>query len=112
MSFMQEIDYKKYNKLVRDRIPEIIEASGKICATEILSDEAYLRMVDAKLDEELAEYHSDQTIEELADLLEVIYAAAMARGYTLEQLESVRAAKAEKRGAFANKILLKEVIEK
>ena len=109
---MLEIDYMKYNKLVRDRIPEIIEVSGKICATEILSDEAYLRMVDAKLDEELAEYHSDQTIEELADLLEVIYAAAMARGYTLEQLESVRAAKAEKRGAFANKILLKEVIEK
>ena len=68
--------------------------------------------MDAKLDEELAEYHSDQNIEELADLLEVIYAAAMARGYTLEQLESVRAAKAEKRGAFANKILLKEVIEK
>lgn len=109
---MQEIDYMKYNKLVRDRIPEIIEASGKSCVTEILSDEAYLRLVDAKLDEELAEYHSDQNIEELADLLEVIYAAAMARGYTLEQLESVRAAKAEKRGAFANKILLKEVIEK
>ena len=102
----------KHNKLVRDRIPEIIEASGKSCVTEILSDEAYLRLVDAKLDEELAEYHSDQNIEELADLLEVIYAAAMARGYTLEQLESVRAAKAEKRGAFANKILLKEVIEK
>ena len=102
----------KYNKLVRDRIPEIIEASGKTCVTEILSEETYLRMVDAKLDEELAEYHSDQNIEELADLLEVIYAAAMARGYTLEQLESVRAAKAEKRGAFANKILLKEVIEK
>ena len=109
---MQEIDYIKYNKLVRDRIPEIIEASGKSCVTEILSDEAYLRLLDAKLDEELAEYHSDQNIEELADLLEVIYAAAMARGYTLEQLESVRAAKAEKRGAFANKILLKEVIEK
>ena len=102
----------KYNKLVRDRIPEIIEASGKSCVTEILSDEAYLRLLDAKLDEELAEYHSDQNIEALADLLEVIYAAAMARGYTLEQLESVRAAKAEKRGAFANKILLKEVIEK
>ena len=102
----------KYNKLVRDRIPEIIEASGKSCVTEILSDKAYLRLVDAKLDEELAEYHSDQNIEELADLLEVIYSAAMARGYTLEQLESVRAAKAEKRGAFANKILLKEVIEK
>lgn len=102
----------KYNKLVRDRIPEIIEASGKSCVTEILSDEAYLRLLDAKLDEELAEYHSDQNIEELADLLEVIYAAAMARGYTLEQLEVVRAEKAAKRGAFAKKILLKEVIEK
>ena len=101
---------KTYNKLVRDRIPKIIEASGKTCVTEILSDEDYLRMVDAKLDEELAEYHKDQNIEELADLMEVIYAAAIARGYTQEELEQVRAKKAEKRGGFAKKILLKEVI--
>lgn len=101
---------KKYNKLVRDRIPEIIEDSGKTCVTEILSDAEYLRMVDAKLDEELAEYHKDQNIEELADLIEVIYAAAIARGYTLEQLEQVRAEKAAKRGGFAQKILLKEVV--
>lgn len=78
----------KYNKLVRDRIPEIIEASGKNCVTEILSDEDYLCMTDAKLDEELVEYHKDQSIEELADLIEVIYAATKARGYTLEQLEA------------------------
>jgi predicted house-cleaning noncanonical NTP pyrophosphatase (MazG superfamily) len=71
-----------YNKLVRDRIPEIIESTGKRCTTEILSAEDYLRMIDAKLDEELAEYHKDQNIEELADLLEVIRAAAIARGYT------------------------------
>ena len=103
---------KAYHKLVRDRIPEIIEASGKTCIVETLSDEDYLRMVDAKLDEEMAEYHKDQNIEELADLMEVIYAAAIARGYTLEQLEQVRADKAEKRGAFEKKILLKEVIEK
>ena len=103
---------KKYNKLVRDRIPEIIESSGKTCVTEILSDEEYLRMVDAKLDEELAEYHKDQNIEELADLLEVIRAATLARGYTLEELEDVRAKKAEKRGGFAKKILLSETIEK
>ena len=102
---------KKYNKLVRDRIPEIIEASGKTCVTEILSDEEYLRMVDAKLDEELVEYHKDQNIEELADLMEVIYAAAVARGYTLEQLEQVRAEKAAERGGFEKKILLKEVRE-
>ena len=100
-----------YNKLVRDRIPEIIESSGKTCTVEILSDEDYLRMVDAKLDEELAEYHKDQNIEELADLLEVIYAATTARGYSIEQLETVRAEKAAKRGSFYKKILLKEVVE-
>lgn len=103
---------KTYIKLVRDRIPEIIESNGNTCVTEILSDEDYLRMIDAKLDEELAEYHKDQNIEELADLMEVIYAAVIARGYTLEQLELVRAEKAAKRGAFAKKILLKEVIER
>ena len=101
----------KYNKLVRDRIPDIIEESGKTCVTEILSDEEYLRMVDAKLDEELAEYHKDQNIEELADLMEVIYAAAVARGYTIEQLEKARTNKIEKRGAFQKKILLVEVKE-
>jgi predicted house-cleaning noncanonical NTP pyrophosphatase (MazG superfamily) len=102
---------KKYNKLVRDRIPEIIESSGKTCVTEILSDEEYLRMVDAKLDEELVEYHKDQNIEELADLMEVIQACAVARGYTMEQLEQVRAEKAAERGGFEKKILLKEVRE-
>lgn len=103
---------KKYNKLVRDRIPEIIEASGNTCITEILSDEDYLRMLDAKLDEELAEYHADQNIEELADLIEVIRACSVARGYTIEELEQVRADKAAKRGGFAKKILLKEVVER
>ena len=83
----------QYSKLVRDRIPEIIEASGRTCSVEVLSDEDYLRMVDAKLDEELAEYHKDQNIEELADLLEVIYAATKARGYSIEQLETVRSEK-------------------
>ncbi len=103
---------KVYNKLVRDRIPEIIEASGKHCKTAILSEEEYLKMLDAKLDEELAEYHKDQNIEELADLLEVIRAATIARGYTLEELEAVRAKKAEKRGGFEKKILLIKTIEK
>ena len=100
---------KVYNKLVRDKIPEIIEASGKTCETEILSDEEYLKMVDAKLDEELAEYHQDQNLEELADRTEVIHAAVIARGYTLEDLERVRTEKYEARGGFQKKILLKEV---
>lgn len=103
---------KTYNKLVRDLIPEIIEASGKECRTRILSDEEYLKMLDAKLDEELAEYHKDQNIEELADLLELIRAAATARGYTLGELESVRAEKAQKRGGFEKKVFLIDVIER
>ena len=100
-----------YDKLVRDKIPEIIEKSGKQCEIEILSDEKYLEMIDKKLDEELAEYHKDKNIEELADLLEVICAATKARGYSIEELEKVRAEKAEKRGGFDKKILLKKVIE-
>lgn len=99
-----------YNKLVRDRIPEIIEKSGNKCVTEILSDEEYIEMLDKKLDEELAEYHKDKNIEELADLLEVIYACAQARGFSLEQLEEVRTDKADKRGAFKEKILLKQTM--
>ncbi len=101
-----------FNKLVRDHIPALIEASGKICKTKILCDETYLKLLDAKLDEELAEYHRDQNIEELADLLEVIRAAAVARGYTLEELEAVRAEKAEKRGGFEKKILLIETTDR
>ena len=102
---------KTYNKLVRDLIPDIIEASGNECRTRILSNEEYLKMLDAKLDEELAEYHKDQNIEELADLLELIQAATIARGYTLDELESVRAEKAKKRGGFEKKIFLIDVIE-
>lgn len=101
-----------YNKLVRDRIPEIIEASGKCCKVQMLEGDEYLRMVDAKLDEELAEYHKDQNLEELADLLEVIYAAAEARGYSVNQLEKARVEKAEARGRFQKKLLLIEVEEK
>ena len=101
----------KYDKLVRDRIPEIIEASGKTCTTDILPQEDYLRMLDAKLDEELAEYHRDQNAEELADLLEVIRAAAAARGYTFDELERIRSEKAAIRGGFEKRILLKEVYE-
>jgi len=86
-------------------------ASGRTCLTVTLSEQDYLSMIDAKLDEELAEYHKDQNIEELADLLEVIRAAAVARGYTLEDLERVRAEKNAKRGGFEKRILLKEVYE-
>ena len=103
---------KVYNKLVRDRIPEIIEADGKICATEILPDDRHLQVLDAKLNEELAEYQESKSLEELADLLEVMQAVVRARGWTWELLEQVRTEKAARRGGFEKKIFLKEVIEK
>ena len=100
-----------YNKLVRDKIPEIIEDSGKTCEIEVLDDKTYLEMLDKKLTEELNEYYESHNAEELADLLEVVYATAKVHGYTKEQLEEIRQNKADKRGAFDKKILLKSVTE-
>lgn len=101
----------RYHKLVRDKIPEIIEKQGKTCVTEVLSQDTYIQMVDEKLNEELAEYQESKSLEELADLLEVMAAAVIARGYTWEELLQVRDEKRQKRGGFQNRILLKEVIE-
>ena len=100
---------KAYHKLVRDHIPEIIEADGKICVCETLTDEDYIHLLEQKLNEELAEYQESKSLEELADLLEVMQAVVRARGWTLEELEQVRADKAAKRGGFEKKILLKKV---
>lgn len=102
---------KTYHKLVRDRIPEIIEAAGKNCVWETLSDEDYIYLLEQKLNEELTEYQESKSFEELADLLEVMQAIVKARGWTLEELEQIRAEKAAKRGGFEKKILLKEVSE-
>lgn len=103
------MNIKKYNKLVRDKIPEIINEEGKTCIVEPLNQAEYLIMLEAKLDEELNEYHTEHSIEELADLLEVIYATVKASGYTKEDLESIRLKKAKSRGTFEKKLLLKEV---
>ncbi len=102
---------KIYNKLVRDKIPEIIERDGKRCDIRILDSAEYLKMLDSKLDEEVKEYHVDQNLEELADVLEVLYALAKARGYSIEELEALRAEKAEKRGGFEKRMFLEKVIE-
>ena len=103
---------KVYHKLVRDCIPDIIESDGKTCVCETLSDEDYIALLDQKLNEELAEYQESKSLEELADLLEVMQAVVKARGWTLEELEQIRADKVAKRGGFEKKILLKEVREK
>lgn len=100
-----------YNKLVRDKIPQIIAANGNTCTTQVLSHEEYLCKLDEKLTEELQEYQQSKSLEELADLLEVMEATVLARGYRWQELIEVRDRKREKRGGFSQKILLCEVTE-
>ena len=102
---------KYYNKLVRDLIPDIIAQSGKTCLTRTLPEDEYLAMLDEKLNEELAEYQQDKSMEELADLLEVMMTVAKARGSSFEEVEAIRQKKAAERGGFEKRILLTEVHE-
>ena len=91
-------------KLVRDKIPEIIRADGKVPVTRILSEGEYLQELDSKLNEEVAEYQNDKSIEEMADVLEVLFAICEARGYSIEQLMEVKQKKQDKRGGFKKRI--------
>lgn len=100
---------KEYHKLVRDEIPRIIEESGKHCEVTVLTEEEYLRMADRKLQEELNEYLASGDIEELADLLEVLRAAAKARGSSIGQVEEIRVRKARERGGFEKRLCLEKV---
>ena len=101
-----------YNKLVRDKIPQIIEEDGKTAMVETLGSKDYKRLLDSKLEEELQEYLSSDSTEELADLVEVIYAILKYKGIDIETFESIRIKKADERGAFEKRLLLKEVLEK
>ncbi|MEC2056095.1 nucleoside triphosphate pyrophosphohydrolase [Peribacillus psychrosaccharolyticus] len=104
-----------YNKLVRDRIPEIIDSTGKKSSTKILNEEEYIKELKRKSFEELQEYveteNSEEAIEELADVLEIIHALAAYHGSSIEEIERVRIQKAEKRGGFKDKLFLLEVEE-
>lgn len=100
----------KYYKLVRDKIPEIIERDGKKAITRILGEEEYRFYLEKKLDEEVAEFHESKSIEELADIFEVLYALSDYYGGIPALLEELSKKVAE-RGGFIKKILLEEVIE-
>ena len=101
-----------YNKLVRDKIPEIIEANGDKPTYETLKDDRYLSELNKKLIEEANEFIEANDPEELADLMEVVYAIATLKNIDLNQVEEIRKQKALKRGAFNKKIFLKSVERK
>lgn len=101
-----------YNKLVRDRIPENIDSEpGRKSQYRILDDTEYLKELNRKIFEEANEFIEENSIEELGDLMEVINAIMKLKGCSMEEVNKVMKSKAEKKGAFDNKIFLEYVDE-
>lgn len=100
-----------YNKLVRDKIPEIIEESGKKYDISYATSNELSTLLEAKLDEEVNEYKEAKNLEELADILEVVFALADNLGYSEEDLFKLQSDKKEKRGGFKKGIILNKVYE-
>lgn len=102
-----------YNKLVRDRIPEVIENTGKKFHTTVLSQDAYIEELRKKSFEELEEYIAAETdaeaLEELADMFEILHALAAVHGSTIQGVEKIRKEKEQKRGGFNERIFLVDV---
>ncbi|MDU2199193.1 MAG: nucleoside triphosphate pyrophosphohydrolase [Peptostreptococcaceae bacterium] len=101
---------KVYDKLVRDRIPEIIEESGKKCEVEVVSNEIALEYLYKKLGEEIDELLSDKNVDEIADVMEVLFAIAKKYGYSDEEVLDVRNNKKSTRGGFEDNLVLKKVL--
>lgn len=98
-------------KIVRDRIPEIIEANGQRAVCHVPGKEEILLGLEQKLSEELSEYLADHSLEEMADLLEVMHGILYHRGIAWDELEAIRLAKREKRGGFEQGIYLEATEE-
>jgi len=98
-----------YNKLVRDKIPEIIESNSDVCKTRILDDEEFQIELNKKLVEEANEVLNspkEKLSDELADVLEIINTLADSNGLTVKEIEEIRKNKKEKRGGFDKKLFL------
>lgn len=99
----------RYDKLVRNKIPDIIASSGKTVTFRKLNAAEYIEALEKKLDEEIAEFHESKSIDELADVLEVLHALKIALGFDDGEVIDTRLAKNNKRGDFLGKVFLIEV---
>jgi predicted house-cleaning noncanonical NTP pyrophosphatase (MazG superfamily) len=94
------------SKLIRDRIPEIVEKKGEKIITHIAGEQEYQEALESKLYEEVDEFLKDPSIGEAADVLEVLYTICALKGIDLEMLEEVRKKKLKERGGFEERIML------
>jgi len=100
---------KEYNKLIRDKIPEIITSAGKDFSIRTASETDVLSFLTNKLDEEVLEFKEDNSAEELADILEVVFGLASKLGLSEDELLAIRNEKLLERGGFEDNIILEWV---
>jgi len=98
----------KYNKLVRDKIIDIIKAKGEKAVFHIASDEEYGIKLKEKLSEEVSEFNAAENEEEIADILEVIDAIMEYKSFNKEKILEIKEKKAAEKGAFGEKVILDE----
>jgi predicted house-cleaning noncanonical NTP pyrophosphatase (MazG superfamily) len=98
----------EYHKLVRDKIPEYIISKGGTPITHIADEKEYWQKLLEKLSEEINEFKEDESPEEFADILEVIYAIAVYKHFNLEEIDNMRKKKLKERGGFKKRIILDE----
>ncbi len=98
----------KYNKLVRDKIPEYLVGLGKVPKTHMADQSEYHQKLRDKLIEEVDEYLKSESLEELADVMEVVEALVLDSGFSLAELSATKKKKLDDRGAFTKRIILEE----
>lgn len=100
-----------YNKLVRDNIPDIIRQQGETPVTRTLEDGEFLACLEKKLLEEVEEFLAEENLNELGDILEVLEAIAHLQGWTDGQIRHTKEEKAQRNGAFRERVFLEKVLE-
>jgi predicted house-cleaning noncanonical NTP pyrophosphatase (MazG superfamily) len=108
---MPKTPLKKVQKLVRDKIPKIIQNQNQTPIWRKMDEDEYKKELIKKLFEEIREFEADQNMEELADIWEIWQNIVRVFGFELMEIEKIRLSKLDKNGGFQNKIFLEEILD-